>query len=694
MLYNRDMANRGHRRIQFGTKALLLLVLLIAVPLAWVAAERRERQNERQAAIHFERLEGLVGYNWGPFGSASPPGAPWLRAVLGDEFFVRPISVVLRNRTELTDADIRLIQSFPDLEDLALDNTCISDTALTYLKGMRRLKTLDLAETHVTDAGLKHLRTLPRLERLNLEGTLATAAGVADLQAALPNCKITHYGRPGDGEHHTLARIHAAARAGDVGAVRDELVAGVSVDLRVSTREDEMSGDDKLDGTTPLMWAASRGEVAAVRCLVAFGADVNAKNSDGVTPLMAAAGAVGTIDGDPLACVVALLKAGANVDDADGERRTALFYACGEGTFFDEPPNAFVQATSRLPDPFRGMRPFMGTATVIHHDPPQRHGDEGRVKALLIAGADANAADVDGVSALMTAARNTDAHRLEALLDAGADIHYQSPNAGSPLRAAAYSGDFAMFRLLLDAGAKPGRGLLAHAAGSDREAAEKVELLLKLGADIEEPGACGETPLLSSLWHSSTAAPVLLKAGANPHVRNSNGEGALVLAAENDASTALRLLLELGLDPNERSKQSPHPTALILAAESQREAAEKVRHLIAAGAILEAKDDRGATALLAASRRGNMQAIAVLAEAGAQVDVSGGPHRMTPLLYVAGRGAGLSVMREETGGNAARALILRGANVNAVDKHGRTARKLAEAIHHTEVLKVLDEFGG
>jgi hypothetical protein len=54
------------------------------------------------------------------------------------------------------------------------------------------LQSLDLQETNVTDAGLKHLRGLTQLDSLDLRKTKVTDAGVANLQRALPNCKIDH----------------------------------------------------------------------------------------------------------------------------------------------------------------------------------------------------------------------------------------------------------------------------------------------------------------------------------------------------------------------------------------------------------------------------------------------------------------------------------------------------------------------
>ena len=59
-------------------------------------------------------------------------------------------------------------------------------------------------------------------------------------------------------------------------------------------------------------------------------------------------------------------------------------------------------------------------------------------------------------------------------------------------------------------------------------------------------------------------------------------------------------------------------------------------------------------------------------------------------MYVAKRGADPHFMCEQTGGMAAKALIENGANVNAKNKNGQTARMLADAIKHDAVIRVID----
>jgi len=64
--------------------------------------------------------------------------------------------------------------------------------ALVHLDSFPELRELDLHDTQVTDADLVCLASLTNLETLNLSGTKVTNVGVDTLQSKLPNVKITH----------------------------------------------------------------------------------------------------------------------------------------------------------------------------------------------------------------------------------------------------------------------------------------------------------------------------------------------------------------------------------------------------------------------------------------------------------------------------------------------------------------------
>jgi hypothetical protein len=96
--------------------------------------------------------------------NAQPPGPPWLRKLLGDDFFASVGWVSLREAT---------------------------DAALKRIEALARLRELDLTNTSITNAGLEHLKGLTQLKALRLERDHVTDAAVQRLQQALPNCRIT-----------------------------------------------------------------------------------------------------------------------------------------------------------------------------------------------------------------------------------------------------------------------------------------------------------------------------------------------------------------------------------------------------------------------------------------------------------------------------------------------------------------------
>ena len=61
-----------------------------------------------------------------------------------------------------------------------------------YKTGFEGVRQLDLSNTQITDAGLKEVAKMKQLIVLILDDTKVTKAGVAQLQKALPKCKIIH----------------------------------------------------------------------------------------------------------------------------------------------------------------------------------------------------------------------------------------------------------------------------------------------------------------------------------------------------------------------------------------------------------------------------------------------------------------------------------------------------------------------
>lgn len=261
-------------------------------------------------------------------------------------------------------------------------------------------------------------------------------------------------------------------------------------------------------GNTPLLLAASYGDATLLRVLLDRGADVNATNASGSTALLRAA--------PDFAKIKLLVDRGAQVNV-----RSAL-----------------------------GHTPLMVTARSANsHE---------AVEFLLAHGADVNATNIDGATALMAAAAGGDEKTVQLLLKHGANAnaqpgigfeHFLFGGARSPLMWAAFRGNTAIMKQLVAAGAKVNdEGSvgtpLSQAVWSDRTAA--AEWLIANGADVNQMTHMdGYTPLH---WAASTEGSdaalvkLLLQRGANPNL----GGGAHIDAFMDVPQTPLMLARRRG----------------------------------------------------------------------------------------------------------------------------------------------------
>ena len=241
-------------------------------------------------------------------------------------------------------------------------------------------------------------------------------------------------------------------------------------------KEDIASEEQNRQPTESLHQAAAEGDVAQVKKLLATGAAINAKDSDGNTPLNLA------------------VKAG---------HRAIVMFLIDKG--------ADVNAPGRW------------SARPLHEAAWEGHVE--LVKLLIARGADVNAWQGDYWTPLHSAADQGHKAVSEILIASGADINLNR-EGGTPLHTAAGQGQLEMAALLIDKGADIGArdsagGTPLHIAcqaGHDHI----VKLLLARGADIEaKEGKDGRTPLhLAALRARKDVAETLLAAGADINSRN------------------------------------------------------------------------------------------------------------------------------------------------------------------------------
>jgi uncharacterized protein len=473
-------------------------------------------------------------------------------------------------------------------------------------------------------------------------------------------------------------------------------------------------------GYTPLMRGASWQYIEGIKILLAAGAEINATSKIGETVLIS--GAYGCFGANrdkretiqhALEAIKLLLEAGADVNAQ---------------TF----PEPYIERTH----PRQVIRVGLITTLMNAVNCPNEI-----VQVLLDAGANINAVDQDGETALMKARPES----FDVFLQNGADVNIQDNRGGTVLmRVTQYSGGYygdqagillekllayganvnlkdndgltvlfyalyeckpEMFYRLRDAGGdlkaqtNEGETLLMYAANF---CPEIVQDLIDAGLNVNAKAVNGCAPLTYA--YSARATQLLLSSGAD--VRAFGGQ-ALIEAMKKDNISRITVLVQAGADVNYVSNEadwfSVYNLPLIVYAVQQNNI-ELIKLLAKHGANLEARDDSGHTALHWAGLTYNKctrgfsiatsEMIRVLVDAGADVNarvlpVSGDKYYCqelsnvldTPLIQASKRGDVESIQF----------LLNAGADISAKDENGWTALDFAVQTGQEEIVKVLLE---
>lgn len=192
-------------------------------------------------------------------------------------------------------------------------------------------------------------------------------------------------------------------------------------------------------------------------------------------------------------------------------------------------------------------------------------GQVGMVNLLLARGADVNATDGEGCTALRDAVTAVVKDPTEAdgwrwghyriaqmLLDNGALPNIQR-RVWAPLLCAASHGSNDIVTLLLNHGAdieaKTDTGMTALARAIYDGQVETVRILLEAGADVNTRDDESNTPLMRAAIGHTEVVRLLIDKGANAHTVNVRGETALAIAR---GSHANREIIEMLLNAGKR----------------------------------------------------------------------------------------------------------------------------------------------
>jgi uncharacterized protein len=384
------------------------------------------------------------------------------------------------------------------------------------------------------------------------------------------------------------------------------------------------------NGETMLMFAARNGNPRLVQLFVAAGVDVNAvEKLRKTTALMWAA------EQHHPEAVQVLLKAGANPAMKSGGAGLPRNYMANrvnqQSVKEAQERRKRAAAAGRTYEQqlqVERANPLRPAFDQQQQPPPQDDDSEVVVAGLVGSGG-------GGLAALHLAAREGDIESARALLDGGADVNQVTEYGWTPLLTAINNRNYALASLLMDRGANPN---IANKGGwtplyiatdnrnieggdypvpkPDLDHLEIITKLLDKGADpnarVKEDTLTrtiftmqwffedGATAFARAAQSSDTALmKLLLKYGADPRLATRNGDTAITLAggigwvegvtyerSREENVEALRMLLDLGLDPN--TANSEGRTALMGAALKGRN--EAIQLLVDRGARLDLRD--------------------------------------------------------------------------------------------------------
>ena len=412
-------------------------------------------------------------------------------------------------------------------------------------------------------------------------------------------------------EHLPLGRtpLMIAARTGNVDAMRVLLDHGADANAK-----------ETLRGTTPLMWAADEGHAAAIKLLIDRGADIKATSA----PVERGRGPALGKSGDPRQAVAALGAAVAAGRPIPGLGQIGGLNGSARplGTRGDAPAAAAAGG--------RGGRGGRGAAAGADAADGADATDDapafGRGPAPK---------DGGGLTPLVFATRANDLESVKVLLAAGANVNQTTGYGWSPLLVATQNRYYKLGAYLIEHGADPN---LANKGGwvplylatdnrniesgdypvrkGDMDHLDFIKLLLDKGADVNHrvKDSTETRTVFTNQWLDENGATALLRAsqsgdlvlmklllarGADPKIKTELGVTALQVAAgigwvegityewsPKDTLEAVRLLLDLGLDPNDQAFTG----RVALHGAAHKGATEVAQLLVDRGARLDIRD--------------------------------------------------------------------------------------------------------
>ena len=413
--------------------------------------------------------------------------------------------------------------------------------------------------------------------------------------------------------------------------------------------------------------------IKTVQAIVNYGADVNAVNNRCQTPLWFAC-----FDGqDNLVKILLNVGADPNIADenSDSSLHAAIYGYCSTETVQNIISNgAQVNAVNNI-----GETPLLIACSTAQNE---------SVRLLLKSKADPGIANIEGHGSLHKAV-DADCCRetLQEIIGHGADVNAKDKRGRTALLLSCFYRQVDSLKVLIEAGADPTINdeedfSCIHAAVDGRCSTDVLQTLIDHGAHVNDKRKDGTSALIRSCrTGQSESVMFLLAAGADVNNVKLDGNTSLHVAVHGNCSKeTLQNIIEHGLNVNTANKRGE--TALILACESAQ--AESIEILLEMGADRDIADGEGCTSLHAAIHgRCPNEALKKIITRKSHLDAQN-MDGQTPLL--------LACTHRQN--NAVKLLLEVGSNPNITDKNKNTS--LHAAVHghcrKKDIQAIIDNF--
>jgi len=371
-----------------------------------------------------------------------------------------------------------------------------------------------------------------------------------------------------------------------------------SYDLLIRYRADLSQADaygDTVLHTATMLHAGSQ----IIKTLTSSGADINARNKEGVTPLTIA------IQSKDIQTIKYLTANGASIHTQDTHGNSPLSMAF-------EMSNEVFEAT--LNEGNCNTQDSEGN-TPLHialiNDAPMA-----KIQHIIGLTQDVNIRNRDGDSPLYLACvKNMDTVG-KLLLEKGADIFSTNKDNNSPLRLALKKGgnlqNWLITSRTIVSTDGSGNTVLHYAA--DWEYADSIKTLMEKGADITAKNANGETCLFNAAKSNNPKIiQLLIDGGASVKERDNLGSTPLHIAVRWGAQKSAEMLIKLGININAQNSAGKSPLAEAVIANKY----DVTKYLLENGADPNSCDANGITILMDTIRAQNAQIVKLLLNYGA-----------------------------------------------------------------------------